>query len=567
MERYEIGMGDFLKNAGISGLVYLLKIAGAEANVVYGITEDGQKLWLDADFAIQADWTDLYFRACTEYFGPSTAYQGVLDRIESCLEKLETDRWQPEKREKEDLKYINEKLLSNSYQAGYENIKERIEHTEIYIQLKENKLNDRMPKDELQERLQTLQEFLLQPICRETFIMKSVVYTYINRFWDGKCFLLRANAKKDMRELFEAEFSEPMRNYWKEEKQKGKDLCIDCAAPMGTKEKVSIAFMKEVADDLTRKKSAFWNCKVDAFLCPVCAYIYALSPLGFRLFVNKFVFINANSSMRQLLDANSKYQKSSRETEKIEDETYSVWFARVINVMLQEETKRLDNIQVITRGIQADDSYFLNIISEETLQIVGKKEVKTALSQLGEHPFVKIENEFLNIHEEVVMNLLQHRKQYPILIKLMRASLDTGGFGFYMYWVHQIQLWSEIVHQQRTEVDTFLDEKGEKKIMSCNVMRMCGADLRREILKTKGTDSADCMRGTVYQMLNALSVKNKNKYMDIVLRLYNAYGTSLLIPLGFIQMLEDSDKFWDYGYAFLFGLQGCYEAKKEDAKG
>lgn len=179
MERYEIGMGDFLKNAGISGLVYLLKIAGAEANVVYGITEDGQKLWLDADFAIQADWTDLYFRACTEYFGPSTAYQGVLDRIESCLEKLETDRWQPEKREKEDLKYINEKLLSNSYQAGYENIKERIEHTEIYIQLKENKLNDRMPKDELQERLQTLQEFLLQPICRETFIMKKCrIYIY-----------------------------------------------------------------------------------------------------------------------------------------------------------------------------------------------------------------------------------------------------------------------------------------------------------------------------------------------------------------------------------------------------
>ena len=37
---------------GFPGLVYLLKIAGAEENVVYGITEDGQKLWLDADFAI-----------------------------------------------------------------------------------------------------------------------------------------------------------------------------------------------------------------------------------------------------------------------------------------------------------------------------------------------------------------------------------------------------------------------------------------------------------------------------------------------------------------------------------
>ena len=33
--------------------------------------------------------------------------------------------------------------------------------------------------------------------------MKSVVYNYINRFWDGKSFLLRSNAKKDMREQFE----------------------------------------------------------------------------------------------------------------------------------------------------------------------------------------------------------------------------------------------------------------------------------------------------------------------------------------------------------------------------
>lgn len=557
MERYEIGMGDFLKNAGISGLVYLLKIAGAEENVVYGITEDGQKLWLDADFAVQADWTDLYFRACTEYFGPSTAYQGVLDRIESCLEKLETDRWQPEKREKEDLKYINEKLLSNSYQAGYENIKERIEHTEIYIQLKENKLNDRMSKDELQKRLQTLQEFLLQPICRETFIMKSVVYTYINRFWDGKCFLLRANAKKDMRELFEAEFSEPMRNYWKEGKKKGKDLCIDCAAPMGTKEKVSIAFMKEVADDLARKKSAFWNCKVDAFLCPVCAYIYALSPLGFRLFANKFVFINNNNSMKQLLDANSKWQKSSVEALREKDEAYQNWFARMMDVVLQEDTKRLKNIQVVARGVLADDTYFLRIISEETLQIVREDSVKRALSQLSAHPYAKIKNEFQNIHEKVVVNLLMRWKQYPLLNEIMRAALENEGLNFYIRCVYEIQLWTNIIQQKNKE--------GEQRVMDCGIMTMYGENLRRVILAAKGTESVECLRGTIYQMMNALTVKNKNKYMEIVMRLYNAYGArsgkngmDLLLPNGLVQMLQDSDKFTEYGYAFLMGLYGCY---------
>ena len=75
---------------------------------------------------------------------------------------------------------------------------------------------------------------------------------------------------------------------------------------MGAKEKVSIAFMNEMADDLTRKRSAFWNCKVDAFICPVCAFLYALSPLGFQLYVNKFVFVNTNQDILQLLAANSK---------------------------------------------------------------------------------------------------------------------------------------------------------------------------------------------------------------------------------------------------------------------
>lgn len=100
-----------------------------------------------------------------------------------------------------------------------------------------------------------------------------------------------------MREVFEKDFSEPFRKYLSADHKKAKDLCIDCGDPIGPKEKVSIAFMNEVGDDFTRKRSAFWDCKVDAFLCPGCAFIYALSPLGFRLYVNKFVFVNINNSI------------------------------------------------------------------------------------------------------------------------------------------------------------------------------------------------------------------------------------------------------------------------------
>ena len=51
MERYVITMADFLKNAGIVGMEYLLETAGARRDVDYGITEDAQGLWLDREFA------------------------------------------------------------------------------------------------------------------------------------------------------------------------------------------------------------------------------------------------------------------------------------------------------------------------------------------------------------------------------------------------------------------------------------------------------------------------------------------------------------------------------------
>ena len=376
MEKYKITMGDFLKNAGIVGLKYLLDTAEAEENKDFGISENGQELWLSSEFAEKVDWTDLYFRAFIQYFGPFTTYQGILDRIDLCLEKIKNDKWKPEKREKEDLKFIN-KLLSSSYQAGYDNIKDKIEQPEIYLKLKAEKLNDKFPKEKLEERLLELKAFIQQPLCRETFIMKSIVYTHINCFWGNKCFLARKNKDKDMWEVFEKEFSEPMRTYWKNDHQKAKDLCIDCGLPMKAKEKVSIAFMNEMADDLSRKKSAFWNCKVDAFICPVCAFLYALSPLGFQLYVNKFVFINTNRDISQLLEANSKTRDASNEIERKEKQSISAWFGGILNTVINENVKNGEmatDMLMVAKYFERIGDHATNIAEWVIYSITGKHE-------------------------------------------------------------------------------------------------------------------------------------------------------------------------------------------------
>ena len=107
--------------------------------------------------------------------------------------------------------------------------------------------------------------------------------------------------------------------------------------------------LKEMADDLARKKSAFWNCKVDAFLCPVCTFLYALSPLGFQLIGDKFLFVNTNKNVKELIGNNRKNSRIEQEKEKQDNEKYPAWFARIMNTVLSEKTRELGNIQIILK--------------------------------------------------------------------------------------------------------------------------------------------------------------------------------------------------------------------------
>ena len=196
------------------------------------------------------------------------------------------------------------------------------------------------------------------------------------------------------------------------------------------------------------------------------------------------------------------------------------------------------------------------------LDIIKVSSVSKALQLLGKFPYVKIRNEFVNAHETAVINLLQYRNQYQLLNQLLKAAIEDDAFNFYANWIYEIQLQSEIIY--------FIEEEKRKEIAMYTSMKRSGSDLRKAIMVSKGESSGDCLRGIEYQLLNALSVRNVDKFMDVVLRLYSSYGSQknekgqqLLVPTGLVQMLGDQEKFTRYGYAFVMGLEGCYE-KKED---
>ena len=165
------------------------------------------------------------------------------------------------------------------------------------------------------------------------------------------------------------------------------------------------------------------------------------------------------------------------------------------------------------------------------------------------------------------MNLLQHREQYQLLNRLLKENIKEESKNFYIFWVYEVQLWTELVITYSSDRD-----KRREISMSCGAMKKSGADLRKAIMTAKGITSSEGLRGIEYQLLNALAVRNVNKFMDVVMRLYSAYGSrrnedghELLIPTGFVQMLNDKQKFTEYGYAFVMGLVGSYEPKKEEA--
>ena len=555
MEEIKLLIGDFLKNAGLVGLKYLLDASDAEEEIDYGITEDKQGLWLERQFVVNADWTDMYFKAFVKRYGELTNYQVILDKIGDILEKAGQPEWE-KKACKEDLKFINEKMLSNSYQSGFANMKDQIENPDVYELLKSHKLKENMEKEELCARLRQLTIFLQQPLCKETFSMKSIIYNYINRFWDGKSFLLRANASKNMKSVFDVDFSESFRKYATADHKKAKDMCIDCDGKIDAKEKVSIAFMKDQADDLTRKRSAFWNCKVDAYLCPACAFVYSLAPLGFTLAGRTFVFVNMNQNIDLLLQANSPDGKMAVDLKRKEKDRYSSWIAGTINLLLQEKDRELGNIQVIARGMGESDRYTFDVISKDILKLLNDKSIRNDLEQLGRYPYVKTGREYWNVHETVILNLLRYHNQYEVIGKLLKMALEGEGFLFKASFVYDVQLRSSLARKK----DKTMNTGGE--VMNRYAVRERGYELRNALLGANGTSDDACIRGTIYQLLNALSVGNVEHFMEVIMRVY--CSTRLQVPDAFIEFLKDRDTFTEYGYAFLLGLQGSHYEKKEE---
>ena len=250
---------------------------------------------------------------------------------------------------------------------------------------------------------------------------------------------------------------------------------------------------------------------------------------------------------------------------KREKESYSQWFARMLNRLMEYKLKELSSVQVIIRGTKQDDKYVFAVVSNDALKIIREKKVQNALQYMQMYPYIMIEGEYINIHEQVVLNILNFKGQELLLNRVLRASIETPAYNASGYWIYNVLLWSNIVKSGK--------ENGGKIAMNRLAVMNSGYSLRTTLLASKGAKDDECIRGTLYQLMNALSTKNTGKYLEIVMRLYSSckmpaneeQAGKLVVPSAFVNMFNNPALFEEYGYAFLLGLKGCNSnSKKQD---
>lgn len=552
-EYISIVTNDFLKNAGIVGMVNLLKQSSAKESEDYFIHDN--VLEVRREFLLKSDLTQMYFDTfVTRFYNTTNVYQ-INERIEQLLnyENNELDE-KVTKNVQEGLGFISDKLSAASYKTGINSIKEQIHNLSIYERVTKKDFKKQEINEYTFNQLRELKEFLKEPIVYETLCMKSIIYNHINKFWE-RSFLLRNNAKKDMKECFENDFVLPLKNYLKMDKTKLKDTCIDCDCLINSKTSVPMSFIKDFADDLTRKKSALYNFNVDMNLCPICTFVYSLCPLGFVKYGNDYLFFNNNDSIEELLDNNNFYGEHHveevKENEKI-DKYYKIY--RYISQLglNAKANQQLNNIQVITRKMVGSDKvkYEFDILDDYLIALLTNDKIQKRLDELAKSYVVKIENNFVNVFDEVIYRMLNKRNLYDLLILLIKENISTNQSSF-------------IYHAKRINSIQFI-MNGGNKMADLFYATKDGKELRNKLSQIKGDINIDeSMRGTFYQLTNALKVNNLVQFMDICIRLYTM--TSLPISTSLPKVLQ-SENGQDIAYSFLLGLKGAFYESNDNNK-
>lgn len=555
----------FLFNAGIIGFIEVLKEAGASKgknkeevkNDIKDYYYEGQDLYVSKKFLKKSDLSQLYIDSMIKKFGDKSTISETFKNIDYLISKEGIE----EKEFNSKINSIIASLSSDSIKTGCETL----QSNGLKIKIQENINNIKKNKkdiDKIKKYLKEIQnDYRNNKEVKQTLLMKNIMYAKIQPFWSNKAFLNPQKSKKDLKNEFYETFEKPLKSIIEE--TKGKYNCITCG--MQTSSSMDTTFLFKVGVDTGRKRSTFWNYNPDSFLCPICSFIYACSPLGFRDIGNLMFFINQNDSIKTLISMNV----AGRIIDEKEDAHY-IAYNTIINKALDEKTEELNSIQVIIRN---KNGYSFNTIGQDTLKIIksmkGKNGKKGELERISKSYLIIPKDNRFDIYKICLENVLNFRNQWNLIYLLLMNFEKDGEKGYTIHYsvktiftILKIQIKQNHIFRE----DINMNDKINLSYIACksgDEMRriIIGVNNDRNLLDKEEKEADNKLRGLVYQLINSIHTSNRDLFLSNITRLYTSMN--LTIPNVFTKIFERDEDFKEIGYAYVLGLKGAYYNNKE----
>ena len=550
---FKVSLDTFLYNAGIVGFIQVLENSKAERDKDYII--NGQDLSISKKFLKKSDLSQLYIDSMIKKFGDKTRIYKTIQYIEHIINSKEIE----EENFKEEMNFIIGSLEADGIKTSYKvlkkykipiNIEENINEVKNIIKDKSYDIN------EIKKYLQKILNNFKNDKIKQNLLMKNIIYNKIKLFWKDKAFLSKNNSDKDLKEVFNNSFEEPLKNMI-EDKKEYKYNCITCDTKI--QRNIDTTFLFEVGVDTNRKKSAFWNCNPDSFICPLCNFIYACSPMGFiEIGNNNLVFVNYNDSIEYLIKMNA--SEEFKEDIKSKNEKY-LFYNKIIQIILSIKTKELNSFQVITRN---DKHYSSNIIGKDALQVIQTR--KSDLKFISNFSIKTSNDEYINMFEECLDNILNFRNQWLLIFKVLKNDNKNNRVIYsVLFSILQIQITQKNIHKKggimkkKINLSYFAGKSGDemRKII-------IGVNNDMNLSDEQNKEADNKLRGLVYQLINSVYTNNKDIFFSNITRLYT--GMNIVIPTIFTNIFEDDEYFKEIGFAYILGLKGAYDKDAYDNK-
>lgn len=528
MEEITIRLNDFLFNSGILGFYRVLEIAEKEDLVEV----EGNCIKITKE--VLEDFSTDYINAMIETYETDTKWYKIVN-TKQWIKNLDMKDEEQIKKLEEQYKFIKTSMESASYKSGYEILKNSNIEENPYDTI------EKIKKEKNEEKRKELVLKIVEHIenNKRVYCMKDIIYTKINCFWSNVAFLNRTSNKNDIEEEYKKAFVNPALDYF-EKNTKSDFTCIECGNPISKNEAKGMSWINDVGVDINRKKSGFWNFKEDTYICPICSLIYSCIPLGFMMIGSNGIFINNNERFKRLKQFNNILKTEENTKEEIFEKAYGKVISYFINQTEQLGNEKMAtyeprNIQVVKRiGSKDNQKYEFNMISKDKLKIL--KNTSKYFSYIAG----------TNLYNEVLNNVMEGRKQYYLIARLLRENKYIGVIRSIL--LIQLNCMGGINLKERKERIEEMIKEGEhlQKYFFIN------------------SENENKLKSYAFKLQGALKANNVEEFMKIFTLFYGSLGKPMPNCEAIRVLLQEPEYFKLLGYSYIYGLEKRLEKSEEN---